>query len=561
MKRSTVWLGVALIVGGGIAYARLSRFHRAATRAAAGPVTSEDWDLLRQRPDDSRVVAAAAIELRAAAELPECDSVARVAARTGTILDEHPTTDDESLAAIAKMLAICSDQRPLRWTKRPPEDLVKAMHADIAAGASRPNDLVVDALLKVRPRMSQELVDVIVSAVKPNNSKAETLVATGLPENDEPLVPATENALHRRPAGADDRVAAAIRTWLGAMKEKGPSEIDARSMTRAVAWSPPPRLEDDGAQALAKTIEQVEAVKTLCAKLVLHPNDAEMLGKYATGPAAKACAEPANQMKAALDMLYAVAAGAKQFEDEKSEAAKRRRDAWEDEQAEAIAKRGPSAIPAAREGLKHNARAVRRVSARTFAKLDRATYAATITERLRARTANPDDAKLVLELLGTSANFDASAVLATFYTGDLDVVKRATAALKRQSPERWVAPLFAGLSVSSAVPAVMKGYTDALEQTPGAAAIAANVLDAAFVRGGRAEGVFWLTKMFALLSLKAKGNAGHAAVVEKFTTDKTTYPVIKLRNESFTGEIHEESRTNKTIGELATETLAAVKGR
>jgi hypothetical protein len=125
-----------------------------------------------------------------------------------------------------------------------------------------------------------------------------------------------------------------------------------------------------------------------------------------------------------------------------------------------------------------------------------------------------------------------------------------------------VPALFADLSVKTANhPAVIGGYMNALVETPGAAAQASQQLAAALAKAGRPESIFWLTKVLALRALKARGKPDDVPLVERFTKDKTKYPVIKLRNEKFTGEILEESRKQETIGQHATATLNQLKLR
>lgn len=560
MRRSRILLACAGVVLGGLLYVWLSRFDRVAAKAATTTVTAEDWDMLRQKPDDARVIAAAVIELHAASELPECQSVIRAGENAGTVLEKHPTTDDESLAIVAKMLATCKDQRSAKWTKRPPEDLVKMLRKDIASGASLPKDLLADALVALGPKINQELVDVLVSTVRADGSFGESLLAAGLPENSERLVGPKENVI-RHPARSDERVAQGVRAWLGSMKEAGPTEDSARALVRAVSLAPPFSLDEAAAQAIAKAIDKVPAVEALCKAIVHHPDVAGTLKKHGSGPKIDECTAEAMKMKAVLDQLEATAAAltATGLEDEKGEPARQKRDAWEDEQAETFAKMGAPAKAAAREGLKASKHTVRRVSARTFMKLDRSAYIATIAQRMRAKSATPDDAKLALELMG-KGSFEPVLVLGSYYIGDVDTSKRATARLKAEKPEVWVPALFADLTVNSAnSPSVMKGFADALEQSVGTAPFCASILETSLTRAGRPEAVFWLTKMLALHALKVKGGVAYAPIIEKFTRDKTRYPIIKLRNDVFTGEILEESRTHKTISELAAEALGQTK--
>lgn len=552
-------IGLAL---GGYGYVRFTRFDRIATRAATEHVSSQEWDLIKDKPEDPRVMAAAILELDAAASQSGCDGIQAVPAGARAVLDTHPTTDDDSLAAIVKLIEQCPDARTTAWTARPQEDLVHALHADLKNAADRPKDILADALVKLAPKTTQELVDVVVATVKADPSNADALVTTGLPEAGEKLADATANILRQAPH-SDPRVTNAIRTWLSSMKEEGVTDAAALAITRVLPWAQAPSVDDAMADAIAKSIDKLPSVEKLCSALVLLPADAAMLSRHGTGPKVQACARTATDMKPALDMLEGAAVSATDFEDDpKNPETVTKRNAWEDAQAEQVVKLGPPALGAAREALKSNARTTRRIAARTFAKLDQAAYAATIADLLRARSANPDDAKLALELLPKQSAVAVQPALAAYFTADADTIKKANAALKTTEASLWVPPLFASITVAVAnQAAVVNGYLKVLEDTNGTASFAARALDAAITRAGRPDATFWLTKVLALRAIKAHGNSGDARLVERFTKDKSQYPQYKVRTEQFSGEVVEESRETKTIGDLATATLGLVKSR
>lgn len=547
-----------MLASAGYGYFRYSRFDRLATRASTTTVTSDDWTILRDHPDDPRVIDAAEVELKNASDEEGCDRVGTIADRAGTVLEKHPPKDEGSLAIVAELVASCADPRPVKWTTRPIEDVVRQLRKDYANAIKRPKDVLPDALLRTQPRVSQELIDVVVSSVKAEQSTADVLLAAGFPENGEKLVGPTENVI-RRHAGTDMRVTSALRSWLTAQKSIDANE--AKAFLRALKFAPDMTLDDAVAEPIAKSID-VKEVQELCRSLVVLPVEAEIMRKHGTGAEIDACTADAQQMAPALQMLLDAAVAARQFEDEKGNDAKAKRDAWEDAQAEAVAKLGPIAARAAREGLKNNARTTRRVSARTFVKVDRPGYLNVQSERLHAHTASGDDARLLVELMQKTGPFMAEAVLATYYAEDVEASKGTTKLLKSTKPEQWVPALFADVSVVTANhPAVLGSYIQVLVETPGAAVYAADQLNQALVKAGRSESVFWLTKVLALRALKARGKFEDVALVEKFTKDKTKYPVIKLRNEQFTGEIVEESRKQETIGDLANATLVQLKAR
>lgn len=555
--------GVLVLAGAGYGYWRHSRFDRLATRAATTTVTSEEWSLLRDHPDDPRVIDAAEIELKNDEE-KGCERVNLIGDRAGPVLDKHPTKDDASLVIVANLIASCADPRPAKWTTHTPEEIVRVLHKDLANGIKWPKDVLPDALLRLAPKVNQELIDVVVASVKADESNADALIAAGFPENGEKLVAPTENVI-RRHAGTDMRVTSALRSWLTLQKEIDANE--AKAFTRALKWAPDASLDDAMAEPIAKsmsaTTENSEPeVLNLCRALVVLPVEADIMRKHGTGPNIDACTAEAQQMAPALQLLLDAAAAARAFEDEKGADAKAKRDAWEDAQAEAVVRMGPIAARAAREGLKNNARTTRRVSARTYVKIDRPGYLNIMNERLHAKTANGDDARLLVDLTMKTGGFVAEPILATYYAEDVEASKGTTKLLKATKPDQWVPALFADITVTTANhPAVIGGFMNALVETPGAAAQASQQLGMALTKAGRAESVFWLTKVLALRALKARGKYEDAPLVEKFTKDKTKYPVIKLRNEQFTGEIVEESRKQETIGDLATATLNQLKLR
>ena len=547
-----------VLAGAGYGYFRYSRFDRLATRASTTTVTSDDWTILRDHPDDPRVIDAAEVELKSSGDEEGCDRVGSIADRAGTVLEKHPPKDEASLAVVAELVASCPDLRPVKWTTHPIEDVVRALRKDYANAIKRPKDVLPDALLHTQPRVSQELIDVVVASVKAEQSTADELLAAGFPENGEKLVGPTENVI-RRHAGTDMRVTSALRSWLTAQKSIDANE--AKAFLRALKFAPDMTLDDAVAEPIAKSID-VKEVQELCRSLVVLPIEAEIMRKHGAGPEIDACTADAQQMAPALQMLLDAATAARQFEDEKGNDAKAKRDAWEDAQAEAVARLGPIAARAAREGLKNNARTTRRVSARTFVKVDRPGYLNVQSERLHAHTASGDDARLLVELMQKTGPFMAEAVLSTYYAEDVEASKGTTKLLKATKPELWVPALFADVSVVTANhPAVLGSYIQVLVETPGAAVFAADQLNQALTKAGRSESVFWLTKVLALRALKARGKFEDVALVEKFTKDKTKYPIIKLRNEQFTGEIVEESRKQETIGDLAKATLAQLKAR
>jgi hypothetical protein len=549
---STLVLSVA-----GYAYWKHSRFDRLATRAATTIGTSDEWSILRDHPDDPRVIEAAANDLRGSDD-QGCEKVTTIGNRAGPVLDKHPPKDDETLAIVADLIATCADPRAAKWTTRPPEDLVHVLRKDLANAIEWPKDVLPDALVRLSPKVNQDLVDVIVASVKADESNADALIAAGFPESGEKLVAPNANVI-RRHAGTDVRVTSALRSWLVSQKELDANE--AKALTRALKWAPDVSIDDAMAVPIAKSIE-VPEVEALCHALVVLPVEAEIMRKHGAGPKIDACTADARQMAPALQMLLDAATAARAFEDEKGGEAKAKRDAWEDAQAEAVAKLGPIAARAAREGLKNNARTTRRVSARTFVKLDRPGYLNVMSARLHAKTANADDAQLLVELTMKTGGFAAEPILATYYAEDIEASKLTTKLLKATKPDQWVPALFADLSVKTANhPAVIGGYMNALVETPGAAAQASQQLAAALAKAGRPESIFWLTKVLALRAMKARGKSEDVPLVERFTKDKTKYPVIKLRNEKFTGEILEESRKQETIGDLATATLNQLKLR
>ena len=553
----TIGVGALVLAGAGYGYWRHSQFDRLATRAAAATVTNEEWSLLCDHPDDPRVIGAAVIELTSSDE-QGCERVHSIERRAGPVLEKHPTKDDASLAVVASLIASCAEPATAKWTTRAPEEIVHALRKDLSRTIEWPKDVLPDALVRLAPKVNQELVDVVVASVKADESNADALIAAGFPENGDKLVAPTENVI-RRHAGTDLRVTSALRSWLTSQKELDANE--AKALGRALKWAPGVSLDDAMAEPIAKSLEVLE-VQDLCRALVVLPIEAEILRKHGTGPNVDACTEDAQKMAPALQMLLDAATAARAFEDEKGGEAKGKRDAWEDAQAEAVAKLGPIAARAAREGLKSNARTTRRVSARTFMKLDRPGYLALMNERLHAKTANGDDARLLVELTMKTGGFVAEPILATYYAEDVEASKGTTKLLKATKPDRWVPALFADLTVQTANhPAVIGGFMNALVETPGAAAQASQQLASALAKAGRAESVFWLTKVLALRALKARGKLDDAALVGQFTKDKTKYPVIKLRNEKITGEIVEESRKQETIGELATATLSQLKAR
>lgn len=552
-----IGVGALVLSVAGYGYWRYSRFDRLATRAATTTVTSDEWSILRDHPDDPRVIDAAEVDLKNADE-SGCEKVTTIADRAGPVLEKHPPKDEASLAIVANLIATCADPRAAKWTTHTPEEIVHALHKDLATAIKWPKDVLPDALLRMAPKVNQEVVDLIVASLKAEESNADSLVAAGFPESGEKLVGPTENVI-RRHAGTDMRVTSALRSWLTLQKEIDANE--AKAFTRALKWAPDVSLDDAMAEPIAKSIE-VPEVDALCRALVVLPVEADIMRKHGTGPNVDACTSDAQQMAPALQMLLDSATAARAFEDEKGADAKTKRDAWEDAQAEAVAKLGPIAARAAREGLKNNARTTRRVSARTFVKLDRPGYLNVMNERLHAKTANGDDARLLVELTMKTGGFVAEPILATYYAEDVEASKGTTKLLKATKPDQWVPALFADISVQTANhPAVIGGFMQALVETPGAAAQASQQLATALTKAGRSESVFWLTKVLALRCLKARGKFEDASLVEKFTKDKTKYPVIKLRNEQFTGEIVEESRKQETIGDLATATLNQLKLR
>jgi hypothetical protein len=550
--------GAIVLAVAGYGYWRYSRFDRLATRASTTTVTSEEWSLLRDHPDDPRVIDAAEVDLKSDRDEEGCEKVNLIADRAGNVLEKHPPKDDGSLAIVAKLIASCADPRPSKWTTRPIEDVVHVLHKDLQGAIKWPKDVLPDTFVRLAPKVNQELIDLIVASVKADESNADSLIAAGFPENGEKLVPPTDNVI-RRHAGTDMRVTSALRSWLTLQKEIDSNE--AKAFTRALKWAPDASLDDAIAVPIAKSIENPD-VEALCRALVILPAEAEIMRKHGAGPNVDACTAEAQQMAPALQILLDAASAARAFEDEKGADAKTKRDAWEDLQAEAVAKMGPIAARAAREGLKNNARTTRRVAARAFVKIDRPGYLNVMNERLHAKTANGDDARLLVELVMKTGGFVAEPILATYYAEDVEASKGTTKLLKATKPDQWVPALFADVSVQTANhPAVIGGFMNALVETPGAAAQASQALAQALTKAGRPESVFWLTKVLALRALKSRGKFEDAPLVTQFTRDKTKYPVIKLRNEQFTGEIVEESRKQETIGDLATATLNALKAR
>jgi len=553
-RRGLIVVAACLIAGGG--YAWLTRFSRTVKDAATETVSDGDWELLRAHADDPRVGVAAIVELEAASA-SDCGTASqRLEKRLGTFLDEHPSDDDKSLDAVVAMVRKCGDVKFLKWTRRPPADVVGELHKHITERRFDVPGAALNALVLLHPPVTQAVIDVVVAQMAGTPGPADAYLAAGFPPDGEPFV-ASDAKVDRRPSATDPRVTSAFATWVGAFRTGGAAE-DLAAFARAAPLVKLPALDEPMAVALANSGAvdgSIGPEGRAAYRAIIRPDDAALVRRSVQPEQAAKLLGHLGDASGAARVLANAAAGFRSHEDPE-------RDAFAESQAEILANMGPAAVPALRAALADPELGTRSVAARAFARIDRHEYAKAIADQMR-KSPSFNDADLAMKLLAGEP-IELEPYFVAFNSGnDLTVANAGRFVTAHAKPDVWVPQLFANVPLDDGFSSrAVAAYTILLFETPGVGEPAARALDAELTRaGGAPSKVNWLTKKLALEALARWGTEADAPLVAKFVADTTIYTEVKTTTNRQTGATLHEERTQVGFSALASKTLAEVRAR
>lgn len=469
---SAVKIGVALVLGGGlvggIAYWEGGAFDRLCVRGAKESLSDQQWtDLTNEHIEDPKLLPVVSHELDEAAKAETCkDSFKRADDHVGQILTRQKTSDDVSLQAIAHMMTRCNEPKLATWTSRPVADIVKAIHArEIPNLVFAPPNVLPDLLLGLKPKVDQDLVDIVIASTKPAPSSVDGFWTNGFPPDGADF--ASGGAVVA-PA-IDPRQTHGIAQWLWSLQEPGAYGIQPEAATailRMLDHVTPPKLDDKIVRCLGLANgKEPEAIK-LCRHLA-GPDDKDLIAKLPNDADRKGCLEPLPERDLARGVM--------------DKDPKTRKDA---EKALAIA--------------------------------NRHAFAVAIAKSFQAGIANEKDVPEVQVLL-TDPPVELEAWLSMLATGAPKTAASVSAFVKEKSkPEEWIPALFAGIS-----PKTLQGATEMLMDTDGIGPIVGAILSHALSAAGSTDKVDPSLKQCALTALAAKGTAKDAPAIEPFTSDPT----------------------------------------
>lgn len=552
VKVALVAVPAACLVAG-IAYWESGKFERVVKAGTAWSLGDDDWKLLAEHPDDPRLQPVMATELDLAKLEPDCKlSVGKVDQHMGSILARQKTSDDKSLAAIAHLMTRCNEPKLLQWTTRPAADIVKALHdKEIPAEADGPPNVLADLLLRLEPKVDQNLIDVVLASVHTQPAAVDAFFTNGFPPDGAAFT--TRGATV--PPANDPRLTYGIRNWLWALRD-APSNVtydQAGAMLRILDHVTAPKLD-------GKMLEAINGrgptVVQLCQRLV-GPNDVALVTEHMSDVEGRtACLGALSSAADAQAILDSAKGGLGNYDAEEKKAA------WADEKASGLVAMGPKVFPVLDAALANPDLSIRNVAARAYAKIDRHRYAIAIAKAFRANTANFNDVALTEKLL-TDPPLELDAWFAMFATAHEPTIRSVIKFVKdKAKPEEWVPQLFAGLTnQTSQNTGTIAGYTWLLGETDGIGPIVAAVLSHALTAAGAPEKVDWLTKLLALRTLAEKGTAHEAEAIEPFVKDTSTYEEVATKRNAKTDALIEEKRTTQPFNALAADALAKAKAR